>query len=53
MFGLKLITTKEYERLKQLEEDYYKVDAAKTKAIAEKVVAEGKLKAFQRGELNK
>lgn len=44
MFGLKLITTQEYNRLKQLEKDYYKVDAARAKAVAEKVVAEGKLR---------
>lgn len=44
MFGLKLITTKEYNRLKQLEKDYYKVDAARAKAIAEKAITIGRLK---------
>lgn len=44
MFGLKLITTKEYNRLKQLEKDYYKVDAARAKAVAEKAIIIGRLK---------
>lgn len=44
MFGLKLITTKEYNRLKQLEKDYYKVDAARAKAVAEKAITIGRLK---------
>lgn len=48
MFGLKLITTKEYNRLKQLEKDYYKVDAARAKAVAEKIVAFGRLKEIER-----
>lgn len=44
MFGLKLITAKEYNRLRQLEEDYYKVDAARAKAIAEKITVIGSLR---------
>lgn len=48
MFGLKIIKTKEYNRLKQLEKDYYKVDAARAKAVAEKAIAEGRLKHITR-----